>query len=64
VFIRCHSNGCQQAFPLLTVDLQRACHNILFICDLFYDAFSISDYTALNGWMIVHDELEAVVAQF
>jgi hypothetical protein len=24
------SNGCKQAFPLLTVDRQRACHNILF----------------------------------
>jgi hypothetical protein len=25
------SNGCKRAFPLLTVDLQRACHNIILL---------------------------------
>jgi hypothetical protein len=33
------SNGCKQAFPLLTVDLQRARHNIMS---------PISDYQNMN----------------
>jgi hypothetical protein len=34
------------------------CTAYLFICSLFNDAFSISDYTASNERMIVNNELE------